>query len=643
MSRRTLFLFIALFVGIAIPVEAQPPIIRGGGGAGETLEKDSTLKAEDIRPWEIFFSEAEEEVADDSLLRWQIWPTWGDFYAYRKDAVAYRQGTIGRLDAYDIAGYSPLEQSVNLDGIDLANPITGQVNYNYVPHHKIGSLHESKYGSLHSDIRLKKYYLIKPISYLNYDEAKYNYRNLEFMVSQNFRERTNFEASFWDRRDGDSYPSNEVLGNQVVLRGYHYLNNRIQIRSLFLRNSFDLEESFGYLISNPSTFPFNIYTASPVAGNSVSSDITRRDFITGIYHRADSTRNEDAGLEVLLSKNKHRMPFSGDTLKYDLSSYQTRVFKSFTLNPIVLKVTGEWEYHDFKNNKSINTDGWNEFGVEGELEFRFIESIAFTGIAKLRTRNDGFQDVEMGGGVAFKPDKSLNLVATISAFSRMPTIQALYWNSVSFSGNPDLKNEDGISVYGEINTRLGDNFSFGGSARMKQSVNQAFIIPDSTFENGGNINVISGSVYGRFENQRFEIESSLVVHSLNSQTPTNYVNAVNNDDMKLWIRNSMFVKGYAFDRATFLKLGVRTLTSPIPYETRYFNTDIQYWQPNSLQQVPAFFRLDAELSARVRAIMVVLRMENALDGIGQAGYFETSTFPMPGRRLIVGIRAQFRN
>jgi hypothetical protein len=53
--------------------------------------------------------------------------------------------------------------------------------------------------------------------------------------------------------------------------------------------------------------------------------------------------------------------------------------------------------------------------------------------------------------------------------------------------------------------------------------------------------------------------------------------------------------------------------------------------------------MDAELSARVRAIMVVIRWENALDGLGQAGYFEASSFPMPPRRLIVGIRAQFRN
>ena len=97
-------------------------------------------------------------------------------------------------------------------------------------------------------------------------------------------------------------------------------------------------------------------------------------------------------------------------------------------------------------------------------------------------------------------------------------------------------------------------------------------------------------------------------------------------------------------------MGIKTLTSPFNYQSKFYNTELAYWQSNSLSFdgsrqdfIPAFFRLDAELSARVRAIMVVLRYENALDGVGQAGYFEASAYPMPPRRLVVGIRAQFRN
>ena len=643
MNYRYLFLLAAFLLGAFVPVQAQPPVGRPGTGiAGQELEKDSTLKAENIRPWEIDYSSAETKITTDSLLRWQIWPNFGDFYAYRNDAIAYRQGTIGRQDAFDIAGYSPYEQSLRLEGIDLSNPITGLVNYNYVPHHKIGDIHESKYGGLYSDVRLKRYYIVKPISYLNYDEGKFNYRNLEFMVAQNFTERTNLEISFWDRRDGDNYPRNEVLGNQILFRGYHYLNNKVQIRSFFLRNTFELQESFGYLVNDASTFPFDRYTSIPVAGSNAKSDNTRRDFITGIYHRADSTKPEDAGLEISFSKNKYNMPFSGDTVKWDISGTQSRAFKTFSLHPFSVTISGDWEHYDLKNNRSIAIENWNELGLMGEIEFIPASVIGFTGMVRFRNRSDGFEELELGGGVMVSPGRNLTLRASLSAFSKMPTIQALYWRAVSFNGNEELKDEDGISVFGEVTSKFGP-LTLGASARMKQSVNQTFIYPDSTFTSGGDVSLVSGSVFGKFENHRFEIESSASMHSLNSEEPTSFIRAVNNDDFKLWVRSSAFVKGYAFNRATFLKVGLRTLTSPIPYSTRYFDPEVQFWQPNSLQEVHAFFRMDAELSARVRAIMVVLRMENALDGIGQAGYFETSTYPMPGRRLIVGIRAQFRN
>ena len=77
---------------------------------------------------------------------------------------------------------------------------------------------------------------------MNYDEASDNYRNLEFMVTQNFTERTNLELSYWDRRDGGYYPRNDVEGSQIVARAYHYLNQRVQLRALFIRNQFDMED-----------------------------------------------------------------------------------------------------------------------------------------------------------------------------------------------------------------------------------------------------------------------------------------------------------------------------------------------------------------------------------------------------------------
>lgn len=112
----------------------------------------------------------------------------GDYFAYRKDVVAYRQGTIGRLDVFDIDGYSPLEQKVTLNGISLNNPVTGYVNYNHIPANRVGSMSEFKGTNYNSNIRLRDFYLLEPLSYLNFDESALDYRNLEFMVAQNFRE-----------------------------------------------------------------------------------------------------------------------------------------------------------------------------------------------------------------------------------------------------------------------------------------------------------------------------------------------------------------------------------------------------------------------------------------------------------------------
>ncbi|GAB5408174.1 MAG: hypothetical protein BalsKO_05390 [Balneolaceae bacterium] len=608
-----------------------------------TKPKIEEKEPEQIIPWDQFRSFGYNSITNDSLLRWQIWPNWGEFYAYRNDVISFRQGTTGRFDAFQISGFNPYEQSLNLEGIDLTNPITGLVNYNYVPHHKIESLHEQKSDRYHSEIELKKYYILEPVSFLNYDEAKYGYRNLEFMVSQNFSERTNLELSFWDRRDGDNYPRNDVLGNQMVARGYHYLNQNVQIRSIYLRNQFENQEPFGYNVTNPLTFSFDRFS-SGANEFGAESKTTRRDWITGIYFRADSNSVENTGLEITLTKDEFNLPFSEDTLNWDLRNYAVNAFKVFDVNSLSINVEANAGAHSFKENENILKSDWSDFSLASQINVHTIPNLDVVGRASLIQRSDGFTGTEIGAGAALFLNKKIRLKIDGSIFSRMPSIQELYWSSVNFLGNPDLENETGISLFGELEYNLSSFFKFGASGRIKQAKDDAFLGSDSTFVNSGDISSISGTVSGSFQNHRFEIESSATVDAFNDINPQASATPLDYNEQKIWIRNNAFIKGYAFDRATYVKLGIRTTFSPIPYGSKYFNTELQYWQANSSEiDIPAFFRLDAELSARVRTIMVVMRWENALDGVGQLGYFEAATFPMPARRLIVGIRAQFRN
>lgn len=608
-----------------------------------STKQDSTRKAEDIRPWKHSEDYGSREITNDSLLRWQIWPNWGDFYAYREGVVSFRQGTVGRVDGFVINGYTPYEQQLSVNGMSMNNPITGLINYNFVPHHKIGVAKEAMLGDLYSSIRLKDYYILQPISYLNYDEADYNYRNLEFMVTQNFRERTNLEISYWDRRDGDNYPNNQVQGSQIFGKLYHYLNQNMQIRATIIRNEFKNKEPFGYVVTNPVTFSFSEYSSQPNSSNGISRT-KQRNFITGIYHRPDDAASEDFGFEFILSKYKNNLRFTQDTLKWDVSGIGGKAFKTLEFGIFDFKTEAEITHYGVKDSASVTKDGWDIMKLSTRLNLAPFRKTELSVFGHLSARSDDKSGFEVGTNTFFSLSKNLNINAGVAAFNRIPTIQSLYWKSRNYTGNNTLKNEKGISVFGDINMNILRLIEVGGRFRYKLSENGTFLSADSSFVNGGKYGAFSATVYGNLSSGIWEMENSATVTHFDDSDLNPGSKTFNKPGSAFVIRNALFVKGYAFDRATFIKTGVRTLFSPSPFGSYYYNTELGFWQANSAEiSIPAYFRMDVELSARIRRIMVVLRWENVLDDIGQSGYFETATYPMSGRRLIVGIRAKFIN
>jgi len=588
-------------------------------------------------------------ITSDSLLRWSIYPNWGDFYAYQNNVISYRQGTIGRIDAFNINGYDQYEQELWLDDISLKNPVTGLINYNYVPHHKIGLVRETQRNNLNSYVDIRDYYITEPISYLNFDEAPNDYRNLEFFVSQNTAPGTNIELSYWDRRDGGFYPDNNAEGSQIMGRIYHHLGDKYKIEGLILRNDFNKEESGGYIVNNPLTFGFGEFTTNP-RSTSASSEILRNDIKAGIYQRADTAQPETGGLIFSRTKTENLVRINSDTLNWEYLTHRADLFKKIDAGVFSIKADVSAEYSNRRSGLTIDRSNWFIFNGSIVSELKLTEQLRVFGEGSFISRNTSHSGSSFSAGIQLGDRSDLNLKFVGSSESKIPTIQSLYWQSKNYTGNISLRNEKSQSLYGELTLPLGSFWEVGTTGRIQHKKKPVFLNSDSTFSNATSQDLLFSSGFVRFDNSRFEIESSAVFeYTLDQKFDANEVN-FNTRDTKLWIRNSLFYKNYVFNRAAFLKMGVRTLLSPSSYESQFYNTEANYWQANSLTSdqtqpayVPAFFRLDAELSARVRAIMVVIRWENALDGFGQAGYFEASSFPMPPRRLIVGIRAQFRN
>lgn len=591
--------------------------------------------------WRLPDDPFERTVTNDSLLRWQIWPGWGDFYAYRRDALTYRRGTIGRTDAFTIRGYDSYEQQVWLDEISVNDPVTGLVNYNLIPHHKIGIVKESYTGNLNSYISTKNYYIIKPISYLNYDESSNDYRNLEFMISQNTSPGTNVEVSYWDRREGGFYPNNEVDGSQIFGKLYHHLGDKYQLQAMILRNQYDNDEPGGYVVGNPAFFQFDEFGSTP---NSISgaSEKLRTDIKVGIYQRADTLSAQQGGFLITRSGNEQTTRIFSDTLRWSLKTHTARLFRDISMGR--LKLSGDLQATRTSNSDTttIRRTSWNSLQAKAELTLKVSSLLSIKAGGHVVNRSDQRKGNGWYSGLHLKSTGGFKGEIGFAAQQRIPTIQSLYWKSDNYSGDTGLFNEEITSVYGSVQKNW-DRFSFGIHSRLIRE-EPVLLSSDSIFVNGGSFEILNGGLFARMETPSIEVESSATGEYTLEQNTTPEVAKWAFRDTKLLIRNSFFYKWYAFDRAAFLKLGVRTLWSPFITESQFFNAEVNYWQFNSSELgIPAFFRLDAELSARVRRIMVVMRWENALDGLGQAGYFEAAGYPMMPRRLLVGIRAQFRN
>jgi len=143
-----------------------------------------------------------------------------------------------------------------------------------------------------------------------------------------------------------------------------------------------------------------------------------------------------------------------------------------------------------------------------------------------------------------------------------------------------------------------------------------------------------------FGNSFLELSGSATYQQFENGTSQPFLN----EKERIWLKGSLYLKGYLFDRATYVKAGFAGMMSPYRYQAADYNPVLDIWQPLSDDPLlPAYNRLDFDLSARVRTILILLRWENILDDVTQRGYFETAGYPMGQRRFIFGIRTFFRN
>lgn len=600
-----------------------------------------------VIPWKYNHHQFAEQVSNDSLLRWQIWPNW----TYKKNrdpgAFSFRLGTVGRTSSVLIDAHEPRHQELYWEDISLGDPVSGMVNWNLLPQHKLRSVYENTGGIRHqTSFYLRQYYVNKPLTKLIFEESKFQYRNLEFFYTQNYSQKTNLELTYWYRTDGDEYPNSTFTGWQLFARMYHQLDNERMLKIQFLNNNIDLEQPFGYQIPNLQLFTFNRFTTTPVEPGADSKTTASTLALHFHKRKKDSVavpENFRAGL--FLNNRKRSLSYSADSTFYRVQSVGAELHKWWSYNPLTLEGTLSYERFFNKDHEQSNVtrSEWGLLKADAVATLSPIKSVDLSADASYRSRNDGSNAFQLGAGVKLSLFNRIGLQLHGAQGELMSTIQQLYWISNEFSADASLANEQISELDAQLNLKLFSRWNLGYRGQFKDIENAPMVGLDSVFTSVPSYQTLSSSVYVDYNGKHVEFSGSANIQQyrdvdLGPEPLADF------STERIWFKGAAYLKGYLFNRATYVKFGVAGMWSPSAYIPEHYNPVLDYWQPSSIdQRLPPFERMDVDLSARIRTLMIVLRMENVLNNVTQPGYFETAAYPMPRRRFIFGVRALFRN
>jgi hypothetical protein len=585
------------------------------------------------------FSEAET----DSSLRWINMVSLFERYYRERGAITYRMGTTGRIDGLDLYGYETRHMEAQVEGMRINDPLTGAVNWNRIPNRKIASYKSADFGPTYrTETRLTDYYLTQPRTYINFDESKFNYRNLDFVFIQNVRKGTNIELSFWDRRDGGGYPRSGVEGRQAAAKIYHQLSDHWMLKGMYLNNALDREESFGYVMQNPELFAFNRFTAIPNE-SSAGSNQTSSDVYLQLHRRSSTEQSVSTMMGLHYQTDKWSLEYSADSVAVDFNKAEIFINQSVNAGIADLNLDGRafWLNESLGNLAESN---WLGARVVSDLYSRLGSFAELNGYASLEIWDDQRVSSEAGGKVTLFPESRFSVSAFGGVSDKAPDLQALYWQSNEFSGNAGLLNEQEQTAGMSAELKLTDYLTVGGRGDIRLNNRSVYLDSDNRFVNIEAYRNLSATTWLGIDSRMFEGEVSAIFKTYETESLHEVNRQLAEAGDRIWLKGHLYWKNYMFDRATYVTAGVSGVVSPQRFHTAEFIAPLNRWQHGTNQMVnPSYYRMDIDVSARIRWFMLLLKWENVLDRVNQLGYFESTGYPMPEQRFRLGLRIVFTN
>ncbi len=623
---------------------AQPDTIPPGGGIpADTLRQNRTAEIDTVYFWEFPAPEAFHTSDTDSTLRWIQVLNYTDQVNRQRGAITARSGTSGRVDGMDIYTFENRHLNLELERMDITDPLTGSVNWNRLPIHKVRSLDISDWGmNYKSRVILRDHYLTKPRTYLNFDEGKFDFTNLEFGYTQNLSQKFNLELSFWDRKDENGFDRTKINGQQIVARTYYQYSDKWLLKAGFINNSIDQEQSFGFNIPDLRFFSFNRFTARPIESSANGTEASG-DIYLQLHNRRNSKGDVTTSFGIHHQTAKRDLSYSADTVATDFRRIEAFVRHDLNIGVFKTELSGRFYSLTDSEKKSLTITDWKGADLSSNTVLNLGKFSSLQGSANFNIRDDSQSGFDVSGRLEIYPAENMTTSFFAGISSAVPDIQALYWQSREYEGNQNLRNEESTQFGAETTVGLGEHFTIGARAQVRQVDDGIFVNPDSVFTNISSYKNLSGAAWVELNSTRFEGDISITGQTFLSTSTENPVNNIlDNSGERVWLKGSLYYKNDVFDKAAFVKAGFSAMYSPNNYISANYITPLNRWQNGiNSQPLPSFYRVDLDISTRIRWFMLLLKWENLLDQVGQLGYFETAGFPMPPRRFMFSLRVIF--
>ena len=592
----------------------------------------------------ISYQEPVSEITD-SLMRWHIYSNLSELLSTHYPAQTYQMDGFMRQSQLHPDGADFKNMAVLLDGFTLNSPMNGQIHQAKIPYMRIAQW-KLYPQSQRLEMYKREYYKLKPVTHVTVDQSSYGYNSVGGHLVLPVNKKVSTEVGIWNRGYKGEYQNSETSGIQLYAQMRVQSDSLERFRAGWQYDVIRQQQPDGYAVADMNNFSFNRFVATPLNSNAYSSEREHR-----LYAVYETQRNNfDLKLGGFLTKNRRFFYGVDDSVQvgnnYQVSRVDSSYITFFDAGGLLTTgytfSFGSVRLRSQPNFMVISEDRFNQFGKKSLYSLP-VEASTQLGNESLSISLDGGVSIQPTGIEQFVMAEShqsfgrFQLHTFAGAELKQQDAQLSWFESDDWKGN----NLDGV-----FQSWFGGRFSFDGFGNHEVSVryspvwHQLGVVGD-TFNWANERQRLNATYRYRDGTDLFEWN---LMSSVTFATQTELGNAQRNGRVRQYHSGSFFYKDFWFNSAAFVKIGIQGESAPtFYYADRYLPQFDRYLTDLSTRAVPGWYRVNAEMSARIRQMIVYIKAENLQQGSLTNGHFEIAEYPQFSRRFRFGLRVIFIN